>query len=195
MEITLENNKIEKLRREKVGKPLLWIALISIIMFFAGLTSAVVVRMSDGNWMNFEMPQMFLYSSIIIFLSSISMHYSLVLAKKDRAEMVKIPSLITLGLGILFIITQILGYRELISEGIYFTGPGHNDSASYVYLISAVHLLHLLGGMIALAIVVFHAIKASYNSKNLLGLQLCSTYWHFLGGLWIYLYVFFSVVI
>ena len=195
MEVTLENNNFEKLRREKVGKPLLWIALISIIMFFAGLTSAVVVRMSDGNWMQFEMPRMFLYSSIIIFISSISMHFALMLAKRDRSEMVKIPSIITLGLGLLFTITQILGYGELIAEGIYFTGPGHNDSASYVYVISAVHLLHLIGGMVALSIVVFHALKASYNSKNLLGLQLCSTYWHFLGALWIYLYVFFSVVI
>ena len=195
MEITLEKDEFEKMRREKVGKPLLWISLISIIMLFAGLTSAVVVRKEDGNWLNFDMPDMFLYSTIIIVLSSISIHFALLFAKRNKVEAVKIPVIITMVLGLLFVVFQIMGYQELTDKGIFFTGPGHNDAGSYVYLISAVHILHLVGGMVALSIVVFRALKASYNSKNLLGLQLCSTYWHFLGGLWIYLYVFFSVVI
>lgn len=195
METSLENNFDQAQISRKTGKPLLWIGLVSIIMFFAGLTSAVVVRMGDGNWANFEMPNAFLYSSIIIVLSSISIHFALLLAKKDKLDQVRIPALISLGLGIAFVVSQIVGYNELVERGIYFTGSGHSDSASYLYLITAVHLVHLLGGLVALSIVVFHSLKSNYNTKNLLGLQLCSTYWHFLGILWIYLYVFFSFVI
>ena len=195
METTLNKSFDQVEVTKKTGKPILWIGLVSIIMFFAGLTSAVVVRMGDGNWANFELPQSFLYSSIIIIISSISLHSALILAKKDKAGQVKFPVLITLALGIAFIVSQFMGYSELVERGIYFTGSGHSDSASYLYLITAVHLVHLIGGLVALSIVVFHSLKSNYNSKNLLGLQLCSTYWHFLGILWIYLYVFFSFVI
>lgn len=195
MDTTLENNYDQAQISKKTGKPLLWIGLVSIIMLFAGLTSAVVVRMSDANWMNFEMPEAFRYSSIIIILSSLSIHLALILAKKDKVKQVQIPVFATLILGAAFIVAQFMGYSELIERGIYFTGANHTASGSYLYIITAVHLLHLVGGIIALLVVVFNSIKYRYDSKNLLGLQLCSTYWHFLGILWIYLYVFFSFVI
>lgn len=195
MDTTVENNFDQAEISKKTGKPLLWIGLVSIIMLFAGLTSAVVVRMGDANWMNFEMPEAFKYSSIFIIISSLSIHMALVLAKKDKVKQVQIPVFATLILGLAFIVAQFMGYSELVERGIYFTGANHTASGSYLYIITAVHLLHLVGGLIALLLVVFNSIKCYYNSKNLLGLQLCSTYWHFLGILWIYLYVFFSFVI
>ena len=101
----------------------------------------------------------------------------------------------TLISGVLFVVSQYSGAMELYENGVFFTGKGHNASGSYFYLISFVHLLHLAGGLIALLVVFFNAWKGRYNSENLLGLQVCSTYWHFLGGMWIYLYVFFRMII
>jgi len=195
MDVEISKEDYNKEKRRKVAKPLVWFGMISIVMLFAGLTSAVVVRKGDGNWMHFEMPLMFLWSTIIITLSSISLFIASFAAKKDNALTTKVGVIGTLILGVLFVYTQVEGYGQLVDLGVYFTGANHNASGSFLYIISGAHLVHLAGGMIALLVVFFNALKGRYNSKNLLGLQVFSTYWHFLGALWIYLYLFFRMII
>lgn len=182
-------------KRKKVMKPLLWFGMVSIVMTFAGLTSAVIVRKGDGVWMDYEIPSMFFVSSIIAVISSVFMIVSLVFAKKNNQQMLKTMLGLTLLAGAAFIFTQFVGYSQLIENGVFLAGPSSNPAGSFLYLISGLHLLHLVGGIIALLIVIFNAIKGRYNSENLLGLQVCSTYWHFMGGMWIYLYVFFRTII
>ncbi|KAA3645949.1 MAG: hypothetical protein DWP98_10690 [Bacteroidetes bacterium] len=191
----LSEKDFQEAKREKVAKPLLWIGIISIIMFFAGLTSAVIVRKGDGNWFHYDIPSMFLYSTIIIAISSLFMFSATQAAKKNNLALVKYSVLATLILGIAFIFTQFEGFGQLVSNGIYMSGEGHNASGSFLYVIAWVHILHLVGGLVALSYVVFNAFKERYNSKKLLGLQVCSTYWHFLGAMWIYLYLFFKTII
>lgn len=180
---------------QKVAKPLIWIGIISIIMLFAGLTSAVIVRKGDGNWLQFELPSMFLWSSVVIILSSITLYSAYLYAKKNNSKGIKLGLVLTLILSFVFIFMQLKGYNQLMAQDVFFTGKNHNASGSFLYVISFLHLLHLVGGIVALLVVLFNAIKARYNSKNLLGLQVFSTYWHFLGGLWIYLYLFFKLII
>ena len=180
---------------QKVAKPLVWFGIMSIIMLFAGLTSAVIVRKGDGNWMQYDLPDTFLWSSITIFLSSIILVFSYYKAKKNQSGLLKGGLSFTLLLSILFVFLQLEGYEQLVEQGVFFTGEGHNASGSFLYIISGLHILHLVGGMIALLVVLFNAFREQYNSKNLLGLQVFSTYWHFLGGLWIYLFIFFKIVI
>lgn len=182
-------------KKKRVAKPLLWFGMISIVMLFAGLTSAVIVRKGDGNWDHYEMPDAFLWSTIIIALSSITFIATTLFAKKDNQAALKGSLALTFLLGILFVVFQFEGYEQLYNQGIYFTGAKHNASGSYLYIISWAHLAHLAGGLISMLVVLFNAFKGKYNSKNLLGLQLSSTYWHFLGGMWIYLYIFFRTVI
>lgn len=190
-------NKAEynEYKNKRVAKPLVWFGIVSIIMLFAGLTSAVIVRKGDGNWTEYQMPVAFLWSSIVIVLSSICLIFAPYFAKKDAISKVKISLILTALLGIVFVFLQLEGFKELILEKVYFTGAQQNASGSFFYVIAGAHLLHLFGGMIAMAIVLFNAFKAKYNSKNLLGLQVFSIYWHFLAGLWIYLYLFYTMII
>jgi len=194
-DVLLEEQEFQKTKRKKVAKPLLWVSMISIVMLFAGLTSAVIVRKGDGNWLNFDLPSAFTWSTIVIAVSSISMILAIKFAKSDNSSGIKWMTIITLLLGILFIQLQFVGYDQLVENKVYFTGAEHNASGAFLYIISALHIAHLVGGLIALLVVVFNAFKGSYDSKNLLGLQLCSTYWHFMGAMWIYLFFFFNLII
>lgn len=192
---SLSEEDFQKSKWQKVAKPLIWFGIVSIVMLFAGLTSAVIVRKGDGNWLHFELPSMFLWSSVVILLSSLTLIFAYFQAKKNQQTGVKGGLVATFLLSFLFIFFQFQGYDQLVAQEVFFTGANHNASGSFLYIISGLHLMHLLGGLIALIIVLFNAFKERYNSKKLLGLQVFSTYWHFLGGLWIYLYLFFKLII
>lgn len=111
--------------------------------------------------------------------------------KKNNTGTVKTLLIVTLALGLAFVFCQFLGYNSLVNQGVYFTGG--NASASFFYAITGLHLAHLIGGILSLMFVTGKSIMEKYNSNNYLGIQLCSTYWHFLDGLWIYLFLFLSL--
>lgn len=194
-QFVLNEKDFQKEKQKKVAKPLLWFGMMSIVMIFASLTSAVIVRKGDGDWMFYEIPSVFLWSCVVIAISSLLLIGANRAAKKDDTKKLQLFVASTFLLGLAFIFMQFFGYSSLMDNNVYFTGAGHNASGSFLYIISFIHLLHLLGGLIALGVVFFNAFKGRYNSKNLLGLQVCSTYWHFLGGMWIYLYIFFKTII
>lgn len=183
------------LKRKKVAKPLLWFGMVSIVMLFAGLTSAVIVRKGDGNWNAYELPEFFLYSTIALLISSITIAVALMAAKRDNQKLVKAGLAVTMILGVSFIFLQLEGFNEMVANGIFFTGAEQNASGSFVYIISGLHIAHLIGGIVALSITLFNGFREKYKPKNLLGLQLCSIYWHFMDAIWIYLYIFFTLVI
>jgi len=194
-QFALNEKQFQIEKKKKVAKPLVWFGMISIVMLFAGLTSAVIVRKGDGNWLNYEVPSMFFWSTIVIALSSVTIFLAQQFGKKDNVSMLRNMVGLTFLLGVLFIFMQIEGYGQLVDQGVYFTGAQHNASGSFLYIISGLHILHLIGGMVSLGIVFFNAMKGVYNSKNLLGLQVSSIYWHFMGGVWLYLYIFFRTII
>jgi cytochrome c oxidase subunit 3 len=165
----------------------LWIFLVTVIMIFAALTSAYIVRQSDGNWMLFELPNLFLATTGIILVSSATMHWAYLSVKKDNLEAAKLAVALTTILGISFLIGQYLAWGELVKNSVYLVG---NPSGSFVYIISGLHGVHIVGGIIFLLIVFVSIFKLKAHSKNLLRVEMCATYWHFLGGLWLYLFVF-----
>ena len=169
-------------------KQLLWIGIGSIVMFFAGLTSAYVVRKPEGNWVEFLLPDWFLYSTVIIVLSSMM----LILAKR-RIHAHTVSSNLILGtffLGIIFSYFQFRGWQELTNQGVFLTGKGSNVSGSFLYVITLAHLIHLIGGLIAILITAIKTRIGKYSIKECLGFDLTSIYWHFVGLLWIYLFIF-----
>jgi cytochrome c oxidase subunit III len=178
----------EIIAKQKAKKNLLWVGLISIIMLFAGLTSAYIVRMAEGNWEYIDLPLKFYFSTAVIILSSISMNMAMGAAKNNDKSKIKSGVLLTLLLGLIFMVLQALGWRELVEQGFHFTGSG--ASGSYFYVLSGVHFAHVAGGIIALVYVFSQSLKGAYSADNKLGLELCSTYWHFLDFLWIYLFLF-----
>jgi cytochrome c oxidase subunit III len=180
--------------RQKAAKPLLWIAMISIVMLFAGLTSAYIVRKNVGDWLVFDLPSQFYISTVVILLSSFSMIYALAAAKKNNSSAITLGLSITLVLGIVFLFSQLFAWKQLVAGGIYLGGSGSNPSGSFLYILSGLHGLHIIGGLIALIVCLIQSLRKKYNSENRLGLQLCSTYWHFLDALWIYLLLFLQFI-
>lgn len=182
----LEKIEIER----KVSKPLLWIGIVSIIMLFAGFTSAYIVRQAEGNWLVFPFPGSFYASTAIIIASSFTMWMASRFIKADNVASAQKFLGFTFLLGLAFVVSQIISWNTLTSEGIYFTGPTANASGSYLYVISGMHLLHLFAGIFALAITWFKTKRGKYSAAYHIGIELCGIYWHFLGILWIYLLFF-----
>ena len=93
-------------------------------------------------------------------------------------------------MSIVFVYFQFKGWQELTLRGVYLTGEGSNVAGSFLYVLTLAHLVHLIGGIIALIFAIYFSLKNIYNKDNMLSFKLISTYWHFLGILWIFLYLF-----
>jgi cytochrome c oxidase subunit 3 len=168
-----------------------WLFLVSIGMLFAALTSAYLVRQAEGNWMIFDLPSLFTVNTVVILLSSLTMHGAVTAARKDKHEMVKVWLGTTLALGVAFLIGQWMAFVQLVDQHVNLVGLNASGvSASFLYLITGLHGAHIIGGVVFLCIVLVSAYKLKVHSGNMLRLEMCATYWHFLDGLWLYLFVF-----
>ncbi len=183
-EIPIGNLRVRSMNPKKFA---MWLFIITVTMLFASLTSAYVVKQSEGNWPVFEFPSLFNTTSILIVLSSISLHYSYIAAKRDNLLQIRIGLAITSVLAVSFLIGQYLSWGQLVSQDVFFVG---HPAGSFIYVFTGVHAAHLIGGLIFLGIVLFNAFNYKVHSKNMNQLEMCVTYWHFLGGLWLYLYLF-----
>jgi len=192
--ISLDNTKYKAEIRQKTAKPLLWIGLISIVMFFAGLTSALIVSKSNSIWIKLEVPSMFFISTILILFSSLTYHLSMSFTKNNQLKFATITTILTFVLGISFTVTQFYAWQQLYQSGIFWAGEQSNPSGSYFYALTALHLLHLFAGLISLLVVVTKSLLKKYSPTNVLGIQLSLTYWHFLTALWVYLFFFLKFI-
>jgi cytochrome c oxidase subunit 3 len=184
----------QKITRNKVAIPLLWLSIVAMIMIFASMTSAYVVSRGKGGWLHFELPQLFYVSTAIILMSSVTMNWTLASARKNDFKNVKIAALLTLLLGIAFIICQFKAWGQLVDQKVFFAGKSSSGSGSYLYALTGLHLAHLIFGFFALLVVWVKSIGQRYDSENLLGIRLCAIFWHFLDVLWIYLFLFLLFV-
>ena len=168
----------------------LWLFIVTVIMIFAALTSAYIVRQADGNWLLFDLPDLFYITTLVILVSSGTLHWAYLAVKNDNLETAKLAIGITTMLGIVFLAGQILAWNELVANNIYLVG---NPSGSFVYIISGLHGLHIISGVVFLLVVLVALFRYKIHSRNLLRIEMCATYWHFLGGLWLYLFVFLLI--
>lgn len=188
MFLTVQHNGIKKTdRRMDPLKFMLWIAIGGIIMMFAGFTSAYIVRQAEGNWLKFELPKMFWITTFVILISSITIQWAVKSVQKNDFYKLITALIATTLLGLIFLLGQITAWQELHNTGIFLNG---NPSGSFLYILTGLHALHLLGGVFLLLIVLVGSLQKKYNSDNTLHVELCATYWHFLDGLWIYLFLF-----
>ncbi len=165
----------------------MWLFIGSVVMLFASLTSAYIVRQAEGNWLYFELPGILTTSTIVILLSSVTMQLAYWSAKKDSLQMVKVLVSATTVLGVAFLVLQFLGWKDLVTNQIYLVG---NPSGSFLYVITGLHGMHIISAIVFLLIVLASVFRYRVHSKSLLQIEMCTTYWHFLGGLWLYLFVF-----
>jgi cytochrome c oxidase subunit 3 len=188
-------------------KFLLWVYIISTTMIFAGLSSAVLVSMADAvannNWRFFALPPIFWVSTLVVLLSSVSLHYGYLSAKRNDMTKLRWALALTAVLGTAFLFIQFLGFRTLYEMGIalidnnFINAAGSrvkSNSAGFLYIIVGMHGLHLIGALVAVLIMVIQALRLRIDRDNLLGLELTVIFWHALGFLWMYLFIFLSVI-
>ena len=180
--------------RKKSAKPMLWVSMISMVMFFAGLTSAYVISMRRDDWVTFDLPDAFYMSTILIILSSITISMSQRFIKKGKRELSIVLLIITFLLGIAFVWQQYAGFEDLRNAGLFFTGPTSTVSTSFIIGISLMHAFHVFAGIIVLLVVIYNHFKYKYTSDDLLGFELGAIFWHFVDVLWIYLFFFFYFI-
>ena len=169
-------------------KFVLWLLLVSSIMLFAGFTSAYIVRRGEGEWVVFELPIMFMLNTGVVVLSSVFMQWAYLAAKKDELNQTKIGLGLAIVLGTLFCIMQYWGWSQMVYNSIYFGFA--NPSGSFVYVITGLHLAHVVIGILYLITILIQTFRFKVHKKAIRGIAMCNTYWHFVGILWIYLYVF-----
>jgi cytochrome c oxidase subunit III len=180
----------------------MWLGIISICMAFGGLTSAYLVRKAAGQWVDFSMPAPFFTSTVLILVSSATMHVAHVANKKGHTLLSMLGLVVTGVLGLLFVAYQYSGWQDLTNAGIYLDG---NPAGSFFYVITGMHAAHIAGGLFFLFLAAlrsfwFFAVKkrtTTYVNDNkdtlLVRTDLLSMYWHFMDILWIYLFVFLTL--
>lgn len=184
-----------KEKNDRAKKMMLWFGIVSLIMGFAGWTSAYIVSSSREDWVSeLNLPSSFFISTAIIIVSS----WTYMLAKKSvqQNDLKKTGTWLwaTMTLGIIFIVMQFNGFSQMVGEGYYFTGPTSNIKMSYIFLIAMVHIVHVVAGLISLSVVIFNHSRRKYSANEYLGISLGATFWHFLDLLWVYLMGFMYYV-
>ncbi len=168
----------------------MWIFIFTSFMLFAAFSSGFIVYSGgNGHGLNVILPHAFMYSTLVLVISSVTLFIASRAAKQLQFEKQRRFLWITFFLGIAFFAIQIYAWYILAYKmGIYFINP--NASRSFIYVFSGVHLLHVFAGLLVL----LNTLRATYRNTpqvmNLFKMEMASIFWHFLDIIWIYLYVF-----
>jgi len=193
----------------------LWVFLATVTMLFAGFTSAYLVRQAGSDWQPIPLPPILWFNTAALLLSSLTLEVGRAwrqtknpksqIRNPKQIQNLNVPTvsdfdirisnfpegvkgwlLATTLLGVAFLVGQLFAWRQLAAHGVYL--PSHPHS-SFFYILTGVHGLHLLGGVGALVYVLMQARRAGSTPALYHRLKLCATYWHFVGGLWLYLFL------
>ena len=171
----------------------LYVSFASILMMFGALTSAYIVRHAAGDWLEFNLPTYFYYSTAALLLSSAALHYSYrsFIGNNERGYKIFLP--IALVLGFIFVTLQYHGWNTLFNMGVDLK---LNVSGSFLYLITGLHALHILGGLACIIVAIINAFTLPFQPtvKRQVRFRLVLHYWHFVDILWIYLLAFLLIV-
>lgn len=190
MSWAVSENQRQKLHPHKFT---LWVAIASILMMFAGLTSAFIVKSNLVGWRNVEMPKVFWVSTAAILASSVTIQMALRAFRQRNMRLYRSLILVTLLLGVGFVILQWIGFSDLwYQQRITFKGSA--GAGQFLYVIFGLHALHVIGGVIALLVLFIKAFFGKTKVYSPVSTEVAATYWHFVDLLWIYLLIFFIVI-
>ncbi len=180
-------------KQSRANKMMVVVGIISLIMTFGGLTSAFIVSSSRLDWLTeLVLPSAFYWSTAIIVSSSLFLivaRRSLVKSQLKKASLFVALSLLT---GFAFVASQFIGFQQIIDSGFNFTGPTSNVTMSYIYVITTLHIFHVVAGLISLFIVFIKTKRGTYTSISMTGFDMSAIFWHFVDLLWLYLFIFLS---
>lgn len=178
-------------RHKRARMMMMWFGIISMGMMFAGLTSAYVVSKNRPDWLtDYQLPDVFIWSTVVIFISSITFHLTKKFTAEGNMKKANVAILSTFLLGVLFVVMQFVGFNDIVKAGYYFTGSASSITMSFIYLLVLAHVVHVVAGLIVLLVVIYNHFKKKYSKGNMLGLRLGVNFWHFVDGLWLYLFLF-----
>lgn len=172
----------------------LWIGIASMLMMFAGFTSAYIVKRNQSNWLEFNLPPVFWYSTFVMLLSSVTIYLAAKSFKARNIGRYRTLITITAALGVLFVILQCVGFKYLAEHGVKLIGIGSNPAGSFLGVITGVHMVHVLGGVVALIVMFVRAYSSRRKNYSAVPIEIMSIYWHFVDVLWIYLFIFYNWV-
>jgi len=169
-------------------KFVMWVAIGSMLMLFAGLTSAYIVKSNQASWEEVVMPKIFWFSTIVMLVSSLIVQMALRSFKQREMKQYRLLIGLAFVLGISFLLLQWIGFTQLWNQGVTFTGSGEGQ---FLYVIFGLHGMHVLGGVIALMVMFMQTFFGKIKYYSSVPVEIAATYWHFVDVLWIYLFVFF----
>ena len=169
----------------------MWVAIGSIVMMFAGLTSAFIVKSNQVNWVPVAIPKVFWVSTAAIVISSATLQMALRSFKQRAMSQYRVLIGVTLFLGIAFVLLQWIGFKELWAQKITFNGSG---AGQFLYVIFGLHAVHVVGGIITLLVMFIKAFAGKIKLYSSVPVEVAAIYWHFVDLLWIYLLLFFVVI-
>jgi cytochrome c oxidase subunit 3 len=172
-------------------KFIMWVAIGSILMMFAGLTSAFIVKSNQTNWVEVVIPKMFWISTAVIIISSITVQMALRSFKQREMNQYRLLIGVTLLLGVAFVVLQWLGFQDLWAQRITFKGAG---AGQFLYVIFGLHAIHVIGGIIALLVMFIQAFIGKTKLYSSVPVEVAAIYWHFVDVLWVYLLLFFLII-
>ena len=182
---------LEDLEQSRKAKKFnLWLGIIGMFMMFAALSSGFIVYTASGvdKGIKTILPQAFIYSTLTIIVSSITLHFAYAAAKVGNIGRQKLLLLLTVVLGIVFFVLQVQAWTVLTSKGVYFIN--NNASQSFIYIFTGLHLLHIVVGIFVLLRALVGTTRGIPQGDNVFRMDLATVFWHFLDLLWIYIYVF-----
>lgn len=182
----------EQHKRLHPHKFTLWVAMASVVMMFAALTSAFIVKSNLTGWRTVELPKIFWVSTVVILVSSITVQMAVKSFKARDMGRYRTLMGITLALGIVFVTCQILGFGELWAQNIRFRGA--SGAGQFFYAIAGLHALHIIGGIVAIFIMLIKSLVGKVKVYSAIPVEVMATYWHFVDILWLYLLIFFIIV-
>ncbi len=180
----INNNKLHP------HKFIMWVAIGSICMMFAGLTSAYIVKKSQDNVISVILPSVFIWSTVVIIFSSLTIHIAVKSIKARAMNRYRMFLGLTALLGLIFAILQAYGFKNLDSHGVKFTGRNSNPGASFLLVIIGLHALHVIGGVVGLIVMYLKIYFSKIKSYSIVPVEVIATYWHFVDILWLYLLLF-----
>lgn len=190
MEAVMSSQQRKKIHPHKFT---LWVAIASILMMFAGLTSAFIVKSNLVGWRDIQMPKIFWGSTFVILVSSLTIQMALRSFRQREMKSYRMLIGATFVLGIVFVLLQWLGFKELWEQQ-QITFKGVSGAGQFLYVIFGLHALHVVGGVVVLIVLFTKAFLGSTKTYSSVPVEVAATYWHFVDILWIYLLIFFIVI-
>ena len=174
--------------RYRIG---MWVGLASIAMMFTSLSSAYIVRYASANdWLPLAIPRAMFASTALILISSVTLELARRNLKRFLQNAYARYLLLTALLGLAFLSSQLIAWRQLARQGIYLASNPHS---SFFYLLTGAHAVHLLGGLLALSFLWLRSrrvvLEPALVARRQAIADAVTIYWHFMDGLWIYLFL------